>query len=66
MADPPPFIEVQKFLAGMDYPATRDELVEHAKGRDADDGVLAALREIPDRRYEGPSGVSKEVNRASG
>lgn len=59
----PEFIEVQKALGGVSYPATRDQLVEHARGKQASEDVLGALRGIPDREYDGPSEVSKAVAR---
>jgi hypothetical protein len=54
-------IDVQKALKGMDYPAKKDEIVEQAKRNGADQEVLDALQKIPDREYDGPSGVSAEV-----
>jgi hypothetical protein len=52
-------IDIQKALKGMDYPATKQQILEHAKGGDKD--VLEALQKIDDREYEGPSGVSAAV-----
>ncbi|MGY1634559.1 DUF2795 domain-containing protein [Geodermatophilus sp. SYSU D01186] len=52
-------IDIQKALKGMDYPATKEQILEHAKGSDED--VLGALQKIEDREYEGPSGVSSAV-----
>ena len=52
-------IDIQKALKGMDYPASKDQILEHAKGADAE--VLDALGKIDDREYEGPSGVSAAV-----
>ena len=52
-------IDIQKTLKGMDYPATKQQILEHAKGGDKD--VLEALQKIDDREYEGPSGVSAAV-----
>ena len=52
-------IDIQKALKGMDYPATKEQILEHAKGGDKD--VLEALQKIDDREYEGPSGVSAAV-----
>ena len=54
-------IQVQKFLGGMDYPASKEQLVEHAKGRGADENVVSTLERLPDREYDGPSGVTKEI-----
>ncbi|HEV7824175.1 MAG TPA: DUF2795 domain-containing protein [Mycobacteriales bacterium] len=58
-------IDVQKALGGMDYPAGKDEIVKHAQEHGADEKVVDALRKIPDREYEGPSGVSKELTGAT-
>jgi hypothetical protein len=53
---------VQKALGGISYPATRDQLVEHARGKNAGTGdILAVLQDIPDREYGGPNEVSKAV-----
>lgn len=64
MSDTPNPIQIQKFLGGVDYPAGRDALVAEAEGEgadDADDAVLEALRNLPDREFDGPTGVSEEV-----
>ena len=54
-------IDIQKALSGMDYPASKDQIVQHAESHGADKEVLDALRGIQDREYEGPSGVSSAV-----
>jgi len=45
----------------MDYPASKDQIVQHAESHGTDKEVLDALRKIDDREYEGPSGVSSAV-----
>jgi hypothetical protein len=65
MTTHPSFVEVQKHLSGIDYPASRDELIEHARKKGADDGILQALRRLPDREYDGPNAVSKEIAKVS-
>ncbi|MGR7023631.1 DUF2795 domain-containing protein [Geodermatophilus sp. URMC 62] len=52
-------IDIQKALKGMDYPASKQQILEHAKGGGKE--VLDALEKIDDREYEGPSGVSAAV-----
>ena len=59
----PSFIEVQKALGGISYPATKEQLVEHARSKKAGKEALDALQEIPDKEYSGPDQVSKEVAR---
>ncbi|MGW3966148.1 DUF2795 domain-containing protein [Amycolatopsis sp. NPDC005003] len=60
MSKPNP-IELQKYLSGVDYPANRDDLVRAAEKNGADSDTLDVVRRLPDRTYEGPSGVSKEI-----
>jgi hypothetical protein len=54
-------IDIQKALGGMDYPATKEEIVKHAQDNGGSDDVIEALQGIEDREYEGPSGVSQAV-----
>ena len=61
----PTFIEVQKYLGGVDYPADRDTLLDHARQQGAPDEVVDALRSIDERTYDGPSAISEQVAHAS-
>ncbi|WP_337059967.1 DUF2795 domain-containing protein [Kineococcus sp. G2] len=54
-------IDVQKALHGVDYPASKDALLEAAEGNGASKEVKDALAGIADREYEGPTGVSAEI-----
>jgi hypothetical protein len=54
-------IDIQKALSGMDYPASKQQIVEHAQQNGGGKDVLDALEKIDDREYEGPSGVSSAV-----
>ena len=54
-------IDIQKALSGIDYPAKKDDIVQHARSQGGSDEVLEALEGIADREYEGPSGVSEAV-----
>lgn len=57
-------IQVQKFLGGIDYPASKADIVKKAKEKGADDNVMNALNGIPDREYDGPTAVSSAVSDA--
>ncbi len=57
----PDFIEAQKYLSGIDYPATKGDLVERARSQGAGEDVVQALERIPDREYDGPNAVSEEI-----
>jgi hypothetical protein len=62
MADPSP-IDIQKALGGMEYPASREDLVKHAEGKGADGSVLETLKNLPDREFDSPTDVNKEASR---
>lgn len=49
--------EVQKALAGADYPASRDELIKLAEDNDASEEVIEDLSSIEDDEYSGPAEV---------
>jgi hypothetical protein len=53
--------EVQKALKGVDYPASRDQLVDHAEGNGADRELVEALRGMSKGSFDGPNAVMKEL-----
>ncbi|WP_375386937.1 DUF2795 domain-containing protein [uncultured Amnibacterium sp.] len=65
MADMPNPIEVQKHLGGMDYPVSKDTILSTAKESGADQSILDALGNIPDREYDGPNAISHELAASS-
>lgn len=54
-------IELQKHLKGVDYPARKEELIQHAQQQGADEKVREILEQLPDEEYETPAEVSKAV-----
>jgi uncharacterized protein DUF2795 len=62
MADAPNPIQIQKFLSGIDYPASKDTIVETAKKEGADQNVLDALGRIPEGDYDAPTAISKAIS----
>jgi hypothetical protein len=65
MADTPNPIQIQKFLGGVDYPASCDALLSKAKDSGADSNVMQALEAIPDKEYDSPTAVSSAVSDSS-
>lgn len=57
MSQPNP-VQMQKFLGGVDYPCSRDDLVQYARSNGAPDDVLQQLQELPEQTYNGPDDVS--------
>ena len=53
--------DVQKALSGVDYPASPEELADHAASNGAGDDLVTALRGIDRDQIDGPSGVMHEL-----
>ena len=54
-------VQVQKFLRGVDYPASKEQLIESAQEEGADEQTLELLGSLPDRQYESPISVSQDL-----
>ena len=57
-------IQLQKHLKGVEYPASRQDLVSVAERNGADENVRAALEALPDEQYKNPAEVSGAIGRA--
>lgn len=62
MADTPTPIELQKYLGGVDYPATRDDLLRIARNNGAPDDLVSALENVDRDSFDGPTAVSSAVS----
>ena len=60
--DAPNPIQIQKYLSGIDYPASKDTIVETAEKENAPSDVLDALSAIPEGDYDAPTAVSSAVS----
>jgi predicted outer membrane protein len=56
-------IQVQKFLKGVDYPASKEQLIEKAMSLGADDNIRASLEQLPDEEFQTPADVSQAFGR---
>ena len=54
--------QVQRFLSGLDFPSSRDELIDYAVEEGADEDVLDTLSQIPDETYYTPDDVSLAID----
>ncbi|HEY8100670.1 MAG TPA: DUF4142 domain-containing protein [Burkholderiaceae bacterium] len=52
-------IQIQKFLKGVDYPASKAALIENAKNLGADENVCSSLEQLPDEDFQTPADVSQ-------
>jgi hypothetical protein len=55
------FIRVHKFLRGIRYPATKQQLLAQARGNKADDEALGLLADVPEGEYSGPNELSHVI-----
>ena len=56
---------IAKHLSGIQFPASKKEIINHAKGASGPDTdeVLEVLNQIEDREYDSPAGIMQEVGR---
>lgn len=52
-------IQIQKYLKGVDYPASREQLIDNAKKLGADENICASLEQLPDEDFQTPAEVSQ-------
>lgn len=55
--------QIQKYLGGIDYPASRQEIVRHAKSKGAPETVMSFLNRLPERQYRFPTDVEQEFGK---
>jgi hypothetical protein len=56
-------IQIQKFLKGVDYPASKNDLLKNAEREGADEDARAALERLPDQEYDSPADVSEALGK---
>jgi hypothetical protein len=54
-------IQIQKFLKGMDYPAKKRDLIQHAQKNKADKEVISLLEGMKEDSFNSPAEVSKAI-----
>jgi hypothetical protein len=48
-------------LSGIEYPCTRGTILRHAAAQGADDDMLGHLGGLPERDYDGPDSIDREL-----
>jgi heme/copper-type cytochrome/quinol oxidase subunit 1 len=54
-------IQLQKYLSGVDYPARKQDLIERARQRGADDNVVRTLESLNRDEFNSPNDVSEAI-----
>ncbi len=55
-------IEVQKHLKGVNYPASKEEIVQAAERNDAPEQILDELRSLGTNQFDGPDEVQAALS----
>jgi len=61
MADKPTPIELQKYLSGVDYPVSKEQLISTARDQGAPDDVIRALESVEADEFDAPTAVSSAL-----
>jgi hypothetical protein len=54
-------VQLQKYLGGLDYPVSREDLIRRAQEQGADNNVMQTLRSLPMDQFNSPNDVSEAV-----
>lgn len=55
--------DIEQHLSGVDYPAQKQELKQHAQNQDAPREVVDVLDQMPDQEYNSPADVAQGVGK---
>lgn len=56
-------MKVQDYLSGVDYPVSKEELLNIAKRENAPEGIIRTLQNLPERKFRQPADVNRELGR---
>lgn len=56
-------IEVEKYLRGVDFPTSKEDLIECAKNNDAPEEIIESLHQIKNQEYASPIDISKQIGK---
>ena len=54
--------QVQEKLQGVDYPASKRDLVSKARSEGASQEIIDALNQLPDKHYNSPTEITSEMS----
>lgn len=56
-------VQVQKYLGGIDYPCSKQDLIKTAQKRGAEERILDLLKKLPNQKYNKPTDVTKAIGK---
>ena len=57
-------IEAQRYLKGVDYPASKEELISTARDNGAPQEMIDDLESVDQEQFDGPSAVQQAFSRS--
>jgi hypothetical protein len=54
-------IDIQRYLRGIEYPATKDDVISMAEDNDAPDEVIEELQSVTEEQFDGPEEVMEAL-----
>ncbi|MCK8519663.1 DUF2795 domain-containing protein [Methanoculleus sp. 7T] len=55
--------EIQRYLGGIDYPANREDLINHARKNSAPEEVISVLSRIEEREFHSAADVNQAIGK---
>jgi len=55
--------QIEKYLKGIDFPSSKQSLINHAKQNNAPDGVMQLLQRMPDKEYGSAADIAREIGK---
>jgi hypothetical protein len=52
-------VDIAKHLSGIDFPANKQDLISHARGKNASQEIIDTLQQMPEREYGNMADVEK-------
>ena len=56
-------IEIQKFLHGISFPVTKEEIIKVAQDNDAEQKVFEVLEKLPAKNYSSVAEITQELGK---
>jgi len=54
--------QLERHLKGVNYPASKAELVKHVERNGAEENVRAAISNLPNQSYDSPAAVNRAIS----
>jgi Protein of unknown function (DUF2795) len=54
--------QLERHLKGVNYPASKAELVKHVERNGADQSICAAISSLPNQSYDSPAAVNRAIS----